>query len=80
MINVIYESHHYDTNDTKKKTMTYNDRVYNGGLYICTYLIILLTKMIDEMRDHRLFTTAPTINGYELQDNDKESDKEIKWQ
>ncbi len=32
------------------------------------------------MRGCRLFTTAPTINGYELEDNDKESDKEIKWQ
>jgi len=57
--------------------MTYDDRVYNGAC-APTLLFYLQRQLIDEMRDCRLFTTAPTINGYELEDNDKESDKEIK--
>jgi len=32
------------------------------------------------MRECRLFTTAPTTNSYELEDKDKESDEETKWQ
>jgi len=32
------------------------------------------------MRDCRLFTTAPTTNGYKLEDNDEENNEKIKQQ